>query len=207
MFTLSTSQGSNTPGYNFSAQVNDTGGGVQPHNAALAAAIAAVMASGTTFTVPTGSIANGATIGIFWLVGGVLKGAVNLLVTGVAAGSPNDTVTVSATNVAYVGGAVALPSSGAITVSVAYAVDVSFAIANVNGLAISSDQIAVTQFFSSAAASSSVYVDTRSPVPSEYRYSVSRGDAAPFSGSVVSANAYNAATTIANWQMALVTAT
>jgi hypothetical protein len=205
MFTLSTAYGSSSQGYQFNSQVNDSGAGVQPHTAQIPAANAGTMASSTTFTVPTGTIANGALIAIFWYVVGVLKGALNCTVTAVSTGSPNDTITVSAASAAYIGGASALPSGGAITVSPAYVADVSFAIANVQGLAVACDQIVSTQFLN--ASGTSLYVDTRNPAPSEYRYSVSRGDTAPFSGSAASANVYNSATTIANWQLVAVTTT
>jgi hypothetical protein len=204
MFSLSTSQSTVGPGYTFSAQVTDSGGGCEPHAAPIPAATAGTMASSTTFTVPTGSIANGAIIAIFWYLAGVLKGALNLTVTGVAAGNPNDTVTVSVTGVAYVGGASALPSSGAITAAVAYPVEATFAMSTLVGLGVTCDQVAATQFFSSSA---SLYVDVRNPAPSEFRYSTVRGDALPFSGTVASINVYNSATVIANWQLGVITQT
>jgi hypothetical protein len=213
-FSLSTSTATTGPGFNFSASVTDSGGGSQPHADQIPAAIAGTMASATTFTVPTGSIANGATIGIFWTVAGVQKGAVNLLVTAVTVGSPNDTITVSTANVEYVGGQggvsggssppSGLPSSGAITVAVAYAVETTFVMSSVVGMAITADQIVVTDIRSSSA---SLYLDLRNPVPSEFVYSTSRGDAAPFAGTVATTNVYNSSTTISNWQITVVTAT
>jgi hypothetical protein len=216
-FILSTSLNSNAPGYNFSAQVNDSGGGMEPHTAPIPAATAGTMASSTTFTVPTGSVTNGSTIGIFWVAGGILKGALGCTVTGVSAGSPNDTITVSAASATFVAASgsapVALPSSGAITVSAQYVVDAAFnlpasnasATPNIPGLAIASDQIVCTQFLTSAPAS--LYVDFRTPVPSEYRYSVSRGDAQPFNGAVASVAVYNSAAAVANWQLVVITST
>lgn len=213
MFTLSTSSGTQAPGYNTNYQVNDSGGGEQPHGGQIPAAQAGTMASSTTCTVPTGTIPNSSVVAIFWYVAGVLKGALGCSVTGVSVASPNDTLTVSASGATYIGGASGLPSSGAITVSIATVIDAAFnlpssnsaATPNVPGLAIAADQIVCTQFFTSAPAS--LYVDTRNPAPSEYRYSVSRGDSQPFNGTVASADVYNVATTIANWQMVVITST